>query len=312
MYEAKILKDSISERGVRLVTFEVNYPHAIHKDVMTHRWARNFQSFRAVPTEKLLARIRAGEVFRPERLSKRVKGMGRGIQVNDYELERANAIWDDHIKASVHFAELYSMMDIAKEQVNFLLQDLCFIRGIITTTMPQLENFFGLRLAKNEHGDPLARLEVYKIANMMYDAFTASTPQVVGSGAWHLPLVTDDEISQSYDNLDYWEPWQSVWDYWRKVSVGRCARVSYLTHDGVRDPEKDIALHDRLLRDGHMSPFEHQGTPIVPLPNAYLPDTEDRMMRENTGCFGYGWVQYRKIIPGENNYHELLRLNAGE
>ena len=31
-YEAKVLKHSISERGVELITFEVNYPHAVHKD----------------------------------------------------------------------------------------------------------------------------------------------------------------------------------------------------------------------------------------------------------------------------------------
>lgn len=306
MYYANILKHSISALGVELVTFEVEYPHAIHKDIMTHRWARNFQSFRAVPTEILLAKIRNGEVFRPERLSKRVKGMGRGESVTEHELLRANAIWDDHIKACVHFAELYSMMDIAKEQVNFLLQDLCFIKGIITTTMDQLENFFALRLAKDDKGDPLARLEVYKIASMMHDAFSESKPQTVGLGAWHLPLVTDDEITRSYDNLEYDEPWQFVWEYWRKVSVGRCARVSYLTHDGVRDPDKDIALHDQLLANGHMSPFEHQGTPIGSADPNSKPD-----MTRDTGSFGWGWVQYRKLIPGENNYDELLRLNAG-
>ena len=42
-----------------------------------------------------------------------------------------------------------------------------------------------------------------------------------------------------------------------KISTARCARLSYMTFDGEIDYEKDIELHDRLLADGHASPFEH-------------------------------------------------------
>jgi thymidylate synthase ThyX len=304
MYAAKVLKHSVSSQEVQLVSFEVEYPHSVHKDVMTHRWARNFQSFRAVPPEVLLERLRKGEYFIPEVFGHRTKGMGQrnepieGQDAIDQKL--AAQIWEEHVFETIDRAERFLDMGMAKQQINFLLQDLCFIRGIITTTMPQLENFFGLRLAVNELGDPIARPEVYKIAQMMYDAFKASTPQQVGAGAWHLPLVTEQEFHWAEKDHDPKE-----WEYWRKVSVGRCARVSYLTHDGVRDPEKDIALHDRLRGDGHMSPFEHQGTPIT------------GPMKINTlwrgcGSFGYGWIQYRKLIPGESNYYELKRLNAGE
>jgi thymidylate synthase ThyX len=310
MYEAKILKYSVSNRGVPLISFEVEYPHSVHKDVMTHRWARNFQSFRAVPPEVLLEHLRKGEYFIPEVFGHRTKGMGQhnkpveGQDAIDQKL--ASQIWEEHVFETIDRAERFLGMGMAKQQINFLLQDLCFIRGIITTTMPKLENFFGLRLAVNESGDPVARPEVHKIALMMYDVYEASTPQQVGVGGWHLPLVSDDEISWAYDNLKV-SDWPGIWAWLRKVSVGRCARVSYLTHDGVRDPEKDVALHDRLLKDGHMSPFEHQGTPIDTLDPFSSPN-----MTRDTGSFGYGWTQYRKLIPGEDNYYELQRLNAGE
>jgi len=264
---------------------------------MTHRWARNFQSFRAVPPEVLLSRLRAGEYSVPEVFGYRTKGMGQRnepvVGQEAIDQKEARALWDIHVRGAIDTAERYLNMGIAKQQVNFLLQDLCFIRGIITTTMPQLENFFGLRLAVDESGDPIPRPEVYKIASMMYDAFAVSTPQQVCEGGWHLPLVNDGELAEGYGNID--------WDFWRKVSVGRCARVSYLTHDGVRDPEKDIALHDHLRGDGHMSPFEHQGKPQL-----------EALHTGKSGSFGYGWIQYRKLIPGENNYYELQRLNAGE
>ena len=46
-------------------------------------------------------------------------------------------------------------------------------------------------------------------------------------------------------------------------SVGRCARVSYLTHDGVRAPAADIELALKLQSAGHMSPFEHVARPMT-------------------------------------------------
>jgi thymidylate synthase ThyX len=287
-YFAEVIKHSISLADFELVTFEVEYPHAVHKDIMTHRWARNFKSFRAVPTEILLEEI-AQRPFRPEEFNGRVKGMGRGEAIREQAI--ANMLWDDHVAHSVSTAKKMMELKIAKEQVNFVLQDLCWIRGIITTTMPQLQNFFNLRLDVDENGDPRARKEVYKIASMMYGAYMDSTPGILANGEWHLPLVNDAEI-MGPNAADEGATVNVDWDYWKKVSVGRCARVSYLTHDGVRDPEKDIALHDRLMGDGHMSPFEHQGKPI---PEPWYDQTR-------TGCFGFGWQQYRKFIPGEAVY----------
>lgn len=295
MYEAKVLRHSVTypntgapSNGIELVTFEVNYPHAIHKDVMTHRWARNFQSFRAIPPEVLLEKLSRGEYFIPETFGHRVKGMGQRnepIEGQDaIDQEEARLIWQMHARQCIANAYKFLALGIAKQQVNFLLQDLCFIRGIITTTLPQLENFFGLRLDLDDEGHPVARPEVYKIASMMYEAWQASQAYELFPGDWHLPLVSDDEMIDGVMGVK--------WDYWKKVSVGRCARVSYLTHDGVRDPEKDIALHDQLQHNGHMSPFEHQGTPVA----------ESYSERYLCGSFGYGWAQYRKYLPNEAIY----------
>lgn len=289
MYEAKILKHSISAvTDTELVTFEVNHPHAVHKDVMTHRWARNFQSFRAIPPEILLDKLKRGEYFTPEVFGHRVKGMGQrnepieGQEAIDQALARQ--VWEAHVYDCISRAQKFLKLDIAKQQVNFLLQDLCFIRGIITTTLPQLENFFGLRCELDDEGHPVARPEVYKIASMMREAYDLSAPYELHPGDWHLPLVSDDEMIDGVMGVD--------WDYWKKVSVGRCARVSYLTHDGKRDPDKDVALRDQLQGNGHMSPFEHQGTPLA----------DPYGERHLTGCFGFGWGQYRKYIPDEAVY----------
>jgi hypothetical protein len=106
-----------------------------------------------------------------------------------------------------------------------------------------------------------------------------------------LPLIQPDDIEWS-------STWSSTYERLRKISVGRCARVSYLTHDGKRDQQADIDLHDRLLTSGHWSPFEHVAEalavpPVNPGPE-YLP--------AHPGCSGNfrtGWRQYRKLFSAE-------------
>ncbi len=67
----------------------------------------------------------------------------------------------------------------------------------------------------------------------------------------------------------------------KKISAARCARVSYLTHDGNRDIAKDVELCERLRADRHLSPFEHVATP-----------SGDDAFHANFR----GWVQMRKSI----------------
>jgi len=95
---------------------------------------------------------------------------------------------------------------------------------------------------------PNAQPELRVAAIAMRDALRASTPREVGYGEWHLPLILDDERGLDPELL-------------RTVSAARCARVSYLTHDGQRDLDKDVELYHRLVRDGHLSPLEHVATP---------------------------------------------------
>lgn len=299
MYEAKVLADSISPDGVRITTLEVEYPHAIHKDIMTHcMLSRNFQSFRAFPPAKVIEKIER-DPFRPEVFEGYVKGMGQGDAIA--EQERANGLWDDHIEHSLNVARLMLGMGLAKAQVNFVLQDLTSIRGIITAT--EWDNFYDLRLATNpETGKPLARPEVYKIASMMHAVHQASQPVELGRDQWHVPLTnpaaTPDELSEG------------GWDRLKKMSTGRCARVSYLTHTGVRDASKDIELHDGLRTDKHMSPFEHVARPIVITGPKWLAEV-DETSRKSTGALVrgrdwrgklYGWHPYRLDIEGTNQW----------
>jgi hypothetical protein len=108
----------------------------------------------------------------------------------------------------------------------------------------------------------------------MRAAHEASEPVALGDDEWHLPLIRPEDREQ-VDSLEVL----------LKVSAGRCARVSYLTHAGERDLSADVELHDRLISSGHMSPLEHPAQPA-----------DD----EWCGNF-HGWRPYRKTIAGEAN-----------
>ena len=85
-----------------------------------------------------------------------------------------------------------------------------------------------------------------------------------------------------------------------KVSVARCARVSYLSNDtGKRSTvEEDLKLYDRLLgaQPLHASPAEHQATPDENVGN----EVDGDMWAEKGGWGNFvGWRQYRKMLANE-------------
>jgi hypothetical protein len=85
--------------------------------------------------------------------------------------------------------------------------------------------------------------------------------------------------------------------------------VSFLTHDGKRDPRADLDLYEKLTTNGHMSPLEHPARPMDP-PELELFrsfrrewDGTNWSAIETAGHYlgnFNGWVQLRKLIPGED------------
>ena len=117
--------------------------------------------------------------------------------------------------------------------MNRLLEPFGFIRVLVTAT--DWANFFSLRLA------PDAQPEIRDLARAMKQAMADSTPVRTGE---HMPYLTTRERTHPQKGL---------------ISAARCARVSYMTFDDKEpDVEADIQLARRLLRDRHMTPFEHQ------------------------------------------------------
>lgn len=262
-YACKILADSISPAGHRITSFEATFPRIVLAEANTHcMLSRNSASSRARPVASVIAALKEHS-FTPESFGRNQKGMQPGEALGEDEAIQASDSWNRAKWAMIKEAEFQASLGVHKQYANRLLETFSFHTAVITAT--DLDNFFHLRV------NPLAQGEIQKIAQMMQTARDESKPRSLGYSGWHLPYVEPDE---EHDLIaSGLEP--------AKISVARCARVSYLTQNGIRDPLEDVKMYDeRLLPSGHMSPFEHAARPMNP--------TELRMTEAWDVAFGDG------------------------
>lgn len=243
MFEAKVIAHS-AHQGKEIVTFQLVYPRWVHGEVMTHRvFSRNSMSSRAVPVAKMLDQVRTSPA-KPIRWGLNQPGMQATDQnLEGAALEKANEIWERVANACAEGAAELAALGLAKQWANRPLEAFQWMRTIVTAT--EWDNFYALRC------HPDAQPEFQHLAGLMRAAHEASTPEYLQVGQWHLPYVLEHEKTLPLKDL-------------RKVSAARCARVSYLTHDGQNPSiEADLALFDRLAagKPIHASPLEHQATP---------------------------------------------------
>lgn len=271
-YECLVLADSIA-KGVRLTTLQITFPRIVLAEFNTHRMlSRNSASSRAIPIERRIADVEA-DPFVPEAFGRNQRGMQAGAALSDDDMQAAKAAWVTAMKLAVEQARALSAAGVHKQWANRLIEPFSWHTVIVTAT--EWSNFFHLRIS--EHAQP----EIRRAAEAMKAAMDASAPMELDEGMWHLPLTREQD-------------WQTVRDprTLAKLSVARCARVSYLTHDGRRAPEEDLRLHDQLLANGHLSPFEHAAM-------VGSDEGQDLSINRFFGNFRAPWIQYRKMLLNE-------------
>lgn len=239
MLKAEVICDS-TYSGSRLTTFVLTYPRYIHSELMTHRmFSRNASSSRAIPIEKAIEKV-LNEPVMPS-FVRNQKGMQGGEDLIGFELAHAKALWLLASTNAIDVARTLSELGVHKQVVNRLLEPFSWITTIVSAT--NYANFFYQRLMLDPAGKPFAQQEMYALAQAMRYAYDASTPTKFSLGDWHLPFIRPEE------DLDL--------EIAKKVSVSRCARVSYLNHEGTYNLQKDIKLFNDLVTHRHWSPLEH-------------------------------------------------------
>jgi hypothetical protein len=173
----------------------------------------------------------------------------------------------------------------------------------------------------------MAEIHLMELAECMWDAYNEHQPEKLKEGEWHTPFFDRKKpdprlMSYLFDKMgrerfekdtinpvvqqEYAKEYQ---DTAIKIATARCARVSYTVVGEEGKPDdyrKDIELYDRLLKSGHMSPFEHCAKAMSG--EEYKRNT--RQYTDGKALLGsiteHGWsgnfrgfIQYRKTLPNE-------------
>lgn len=314
---ARVVCDSLY-KGSRLVSVEVEFPRPYLAEFNTHtRFSRNSASSRAIPVWK---RLKAALVrpYVPASFAANKAGMQAGEALSDADQQHAVRNWligRDIAVAQAFFlaggheeflsaakkggyldeavplvedidaiVERYGLKDVFfrqdrgmhKQHANRVLEPYAFHVVIVTAT--HWRNFFGLRASR------MAQPEAQDFCIAIARAMMASTPQRLTCDEWHLPYIRAEDREETADQM-----------LLAKASAGKCARTSYLTHDGVRSLSKDVELAESLQMNGHMSPFQHPARPFQ------KGDPEG-----SHGNYSSVWTQYRKTLPNEGDFTNLV------
>lgn len=262
MISATIILDSISEAGIRLTTFELVLPKTLLAQLNTHRvLSKNAASSRAIPTKTFKKSIMETP-FIP-RWTINQPGMV-GKPADEETIKKADALWLETRDLIIQQVEKFEEITIHKQNVNRLLEPFFYAKVVCSAT--DLDWFYWLR------DSGTAQEEIAILARAMKEAQRLSTPVVLKRGEWHIPYILPEEQSLDLETR-------------LKISVARCARVSYKTHDNglLSTIEKDLKLWGDLSTDKHYSPFEHQAKP-----------KKKKYKKSNFR----GWKQYRQEIVG--------------
>lgn len=277
MISAKIIADSIGPSGVRLTTFVLTYPRFIHSEFMTHRMiSKNSASSRAIPCKKTRA-MALKDPAMPVSFSKNQAGMQASSEISPLKQCVATSLWRLAGVVMCGFHWILEKLGVHKQHANRILEPWLHMTVIATAT--DWDNLFALRCHK------MAQPEFQELATLMHYAYETSVAEILKAGEMHLPFV--DRRQVEIEELEQQiEPRGGPRGYIRK-SVARCARVSYLNHEGK--PASfldDFNLYSRLLESQpiHASPAEHQAIA-----------TRSKKMSGNLR----GWIQYRKTLPNE-------------
>ncbi len=273
---AKVLADSNSPHGNRLTTFEVTMHRFVLAEFNTHRaFSRNSASSRAIPVSKTIDSVRTSPAL-PLEWRAEQKGMQGGDLLDDTVSQENSGRLCAFAEQACQLAEQLVESGTHKSIVNRYLEPFLWHTVIVTST--DWDNFWEQRCS------PLAQPEIRVAAECMLKAYKESTPKALLFGEWHTPLIQPDETDEYFERyLTETKSDISVAELRRRVSAARCARVSYLTHQGQRELSADLALYDRLVsaEPPHASPLEHVATPWPSI---------------TPGNFK-GWLQLRHAIP---------------
>lgn len=259
------------------------------------------------------------------------------LQARDNAIRSAKKLNNEYSYPNNDFDSSYEDGGVTKQLSNRLLEPFMWHTVLVTAT--EFENFFNLRCPKYEVIDQLlhektfrsrkdvikyvpdhgfedytdlnwiefsksqAEIHIQALAEAMWDAMNESIPKKLKEGEWHIPFGDDIDESELMEGIPDHEFYLSdLEEKILQVSTARCARLSYMTFDGEIDYGKDIKLHNHLLNNHHMSPFEHCAVAMTKqqyyqFRKGYLTNSDESIENVLGWCNNFrGFIQYRYIV----------------
>lgn len=254
--------DDVHSLDEMLGALDVDTPHLLSK---------NSASSRAVPIKTMIQRVRDNPYIPQFRTG--MKGMTSGSAVDEQTQRIAEFRVEDARQVMQNLSLYLAGLGVEKGQANRYLEPFSYVEVLITAT--EWNNFLLLR----DH--PAAMWEMQELAKVIRQAMSASKPQVLYPGEWHLPYVagrTDEHYAMQ--------------------SAACCTRVSYksLSTGLTSTYAEDMVLFDKLTAGNpkHLSPTEHPA-----------------MATEEHARYGnlVGWMSLRKQrFVGEEKGGDLIGL----
>jgi thymidylate synthase ThyX len=296
---AKVVAHSASN-GSELITFQLRAPKFLDAEFEKHRMiSSNSSSDRAIPLVKMLQK----DYFLPQDVRINAAGMQGELQLSETEKEELYADLKELYGTTSNILTKWNK--VHKQHLNRYLLGFSFQDKVATANKEWFEHFYNLRL------HPAADPAMYELAKVMKQAQEKSTPITLKVGEWHLPYFEHQEFET---DVGYMDMTTAI-----KCSVARCARVSYMKHDGSNPSvEDDLELYNMLAvrpytdKRGtffnaddpvHLSPLEHQATPMrhIYYSNIHRREWEegqthvDKKGRMWSGNFK-GFIQCRQLL----------------
>jgi thymidylate synthase ThyX len=277
-FRVRIVGDTVHPqvRTSRITTFEIYDPRIILAEWNTHGLlAKSAQSSRAVPVKTRIKAVES-DPYIPEYFGKNIPGMHDDGPLSTEESAEALKIWNDAIADALRHAGRLAEVGLHKQFANRVIETYAHCYHVVTAT--EWDNFF--RLRNHEYAQP----EFKQVAEAMHAALKVAVPRV---SIRHLPYIEDALFNDPKAH--------GVYDgELHLISGARCARVSYTSHDGQDfSAEKDKELCQMLIREGHMSPFDHPS-----MADSLVSNTKFEASWAQPRAHGrfWGWIPVRTTI----------------
>jgi len=314
---AEVITHSIGPNGVEIFTILALYPRYIHSEVLRHRnISHSVASSRAIPAAKLMEQVKHDPAM-PVLWPKEHHGMqgtevfpDMDIVINSgWNCARRDAIaHSDSLSESGLSKQLTNRLIepwvMCRDVMTFTKPQ---IKGFFTLRHPWRQvgtratcsacsDTFDSKIVKiqksattcmscgaesmtytpiTEWEDEVnlkfpAEYNIQQLAIEIKRAMDASVPASLAEGEYHLPFMENTVCTMNGLGGSL------TLEQGIKVSAARCAMTSYNTNKG-RSIEMELDLADRLMKDHHWSPFEHQAMAISNDEPSYYYGKENRL-----------------------------------